>query len=118
MPRDCIGKQVRKPGIPDAKYHVFVRHHTNGVFDGWSKVTLLAYDMGKETWMAHRADVNWLGEEPPAEILSQANRSTIATEGFIFMTFTPENGTTGVVNRVLEEWSVHKASWADVAGET
>jgi len=33
------------------------------------------------------------------------------------MTFTPENGSTGVVKTVEEQWSMHQAGWKDVAGE-
>lgn len=118
LPKHTISRHVRKPGIPDALYHVFVKHYTNGKHDGLSRLTLLAYDMGKETWMAHKSDVNWLDEEPPQEILSQTSRSTIATEGITYLTFTPENGATDVVRRVIDEWSLHKSSWVDVSGDT
>jgi len=112
VPKDLIGRTQRKPGVPDAKYHVLVKH----VSGGWSKVSLLAYDMGKETWMAHKADYNWLDEEPPEDIMSQAIRSIVDTGGSISMTFTPENGTTGVVKTIEAQWSMHKAGWKDVSG--
>ncbi len=117
IPKLLIGDTVRKQGVPDAKYHVFVRH----VSGGFSKITLLAYDMPKETWMGHKADINWLDEEPPEAIMSQAIRSVIDTGGIIFMTFTPENGTTGVVKLIEQPtsgWSLHKAGWKDVSGDT
>lgn len=112
VPKSLIGKAVRKPGVPDAKYHVFVKHVTGG----YSRITFLVYDMGKETWMGHKSNIVWLDEEPPEEIMSQANRSVVDTGGSIYMTFTPEQGTTGVVKNVLEQWSVHKAGWKDVSG--
>jgi len=105
IPKRLIGRAMRKPGVPDAKYHVLVKH----ISGGYSKISMLAYDMGKETWMAHKADVNWLDEEPPEDILSQAIRSIIDTGGVIYMTFTPENGTTGVVKMVQDQWSMHEA---------
>jgi len=113
IPKKLIGRAMRKPGVPDAKYHVLVKH----VSGGYSKISMLAYDMGKETWMAHKADVNWLDEEPPEDILSQAVRSIIDTGGIIYMTFTPENGTTGVVKMVQDQWSMHEAGWKDVVGD-
>ena len=113
VPKDKISKSVRKPGVPDAKYHVFVKH----VSGGNSRITFLVYDMGKETWMGHKSDIVWLDEEPPEDIMSQANRSVVDTGGSIYMTFTPEQGTTGVVKNVLEQWSVHKAGWKDVSGD-
>lgn len=113
IPKNLIVKSVRKPGVPDAKYHVFVKH----VSGGNSRITFLVYDMGKETWMGHKSHIVWLDEEPPADIMSQANRSVVDTGGSIYMTFTPEQGTTGVVKNVLEQWSVHKAGWKDVSGD-
>ena len=112
IPKNLIGKVIRKPGVPDAKYHVYVKH-TSGMY---SKITFLVYDMGKETWMGHKSDAVWLDEEPPEDIMSQANRSVVDTGGIIYMTFTPEQGTTGVVKTVLDQWSVHKAGWKDVSG--
>lgn len=115
IPKYLIGEAMRKPGVPEAKYHVWVKH-TSG---GWSKITLLAYDMPKETWMGHKADINWLDEEPPEQIMSQAIRSVVDTGGIILMTFTPENGTTGVVKLMDSDdtsWSLHKAGWKDVSG--
>ncbi len=113
IPKDCIKSTVRKPGVPDAKYHLLVKHVSGGV----SKLTFLVYDMGKETWMAHKSDYVWLDEEPPEDIMSQAIRSIVDTGGSITMTFTPENGTTGVVKTVQEQWSMHQAGWKDVSGD-
>ena len=118
IPLDCIGKIQKKRGVPDAFYNVRIKHFTNGVFDGWSKVVFLAYEMGPATWMAHKADVTHLDEEPPADILEQAARSGIATGGRVRITFTPESGVTSVVKQIQNDWSLHTAEWADVAGDT
>jgi phage terminase large subunit-like protein len=117
IPKRCIGKIQKKRGVPDAFYNVRIKHHTNGKFDGWSKVVFLAYEMGKATWMGHKADVTHLDEEPPEDILEQASRSSIATGGRIRITWTPENGMTKVVKMVQDKWSMHTAEWKDVAGE-
>lgn len=118
IPADCIGKIQKKRGVPDAFYNVRVKHHDpiTGEFDGWSKIVFLAYEMGKSTWMAHKADITHLDEECPADILEQAARSGIATGGRIRMTFTPENGVTSVVKMVTNDWDLHTAEWKDVAG--
>jgi phage terminase large subunit-like protein len=118
IPLDCIGKIQKKRGVPDAFYNVRIKHHdSDGAFDGWSKVVFLAYEMGKTTWMAHKADVTHLDEEPPMDILEQAARSGIATGGRLRLTFTPESGVTNVVKMVQNDWSLHTAEWKDVAGE-
>jgi len=116
VPKGDIVKTVRKPGVPDAKYHVYVKHYTNGVYDGDSKLTLLAYDMGKEAWMGFPSDIVWLDEEPPEDIMGQATRSIVDRGGSIYMTFTPENGRTEVLINIEENWSIHKGSWMDASG--
>jgi phage terminase large subunit-like protein len=116
IPKDDIGETVRKPGVPDAKYHVYVKHYTNGVYDGNSKLTLLAYDMGKESWMGFACDFVWLDEEPPEDIMGQATRSIVDRGGSIAQTFTPENGRTQVLINIEESWSVHNGSWLDASG--
>jgi len=117
IPKRCIGKIQKKRGVPDAFYNVRIKHHTDGKFDGWSKIVFLAYEMGKATWMGHKADITHLDEEPPEDILEQASRSSIATGGRIRITWTPENGMTKVVRMVQDTWSMHTAEWKDVAGE-
>lgn len=117
IPLDCIGKIQKKRGVPDAFYNVRVKwHDADGNHDGWSKITFLAYEMGKSTWMAHKADVTHLDEECPMDILEQAARSGIATGGRIRMTFTPENGVTNVVKLVANDYELHTAEWKDVCG--
>jgi len=117
VPKNCIGKMVRKPGVPNAKYHISVKHHTNGVYDGDSKITLLAYDMKAAGWMGFPSDLVWLDEEPPEDIMGQASRSIVDRGGSIYMTFTPESGRTAVLRAVEENWSTHKATWMDAAGD-
>lgn len=116
VPLEDIGKIQKKRGVPDAFYNVRTKHYTDGEFDGWSKVVFLAYEMGKATWMAHKADVTHLDEEAPMDIVEQAARSGIATGGRIRFTFTPENGVTDVVKMVQNDWELHTAEWKDVAG--
>ena len=116
VPKSCIGDTVRKPGVPDAKYHVYVKHHTDGIYDGDSKLTLLAYDMGKESWMGFASDIVWLDEEPPEDIMGQATRSIVDRGGSIYMTFTPENGRTAVLQSIEAKWACHNAAWMDASG--
>ncbi len=116
VPKHCIGEKVRKPGIPDAAYHYFVKHHTDGIYDGNSKVTFLAYDIGKEGWMGFPADESWLDEEPYEDIMGQATRAIVDRGGSIGMTFTPENGRTPVLINVEKNWSKHSATWMSASG--
>lgn len=117
VPKADIGKISKKRGVSDAFLHVKVKHYTDDVHDGWSTVTFLAYEMGKATWMGDTIDIFHLDEEPPMDILTQAGRGCIASGGIIYLSYTPENGRTDVVQMVEKEWGFHRAEWKDVAGE-
>jgi len=117
VPKSDIGKISKKRGVADAFLHVKVKHYTNGVHDGMSQVTFLAYEMGKATWMGDTIDIFHLDEEPPMDILTQAGRGCIASGGIIYLSYTPENGRTDVVQKVEKEWGFHRGEWKDVAGE-
>jgi len=103
--------------VTDAYGHAMVKHHTHGIFDGWSTLTFSSYEAGKEAWMGDTIDIYHGDEECKQEILSQMGRGCIATGGRIRMTFTPENGQTDVLMKIKKEWSLHQASFADIAGE-
>jgi len=113
IPRDRIGKRVRKPGIPDALESVLVRHKSGHNVT----VKFKSYDAGKADWMGEPVDFTWLDEEPPPDIYSQALARGIKTRGAILMTFTPENGATGVVlsfmNNLLPGQALYRAGWDD-----
>lgn len=119
IPKKCLNpsKMSLKRGVTDAYSHVLVKHHTDGVFDGYSQLTFSSYAAGKEAWMGDTVDIYHGDEECKMEILSQMGRGCIATKGRIRMTFTPENGDTDVLQKVEKEWSCHHATFADVAGE-
>ena len=119
IPLDCLNQRKisLKRGVTDAYGHVMVKHHTNGVFDGWSTLSFSSYESGKEAWMGDTIDIYHGDEECKMPILSQMGRGCIATGGRIRMTFTPENGETDVLMKVRKDWSHHEATFADVAGE-
>lgn len=113
IPKDCIGKVTRKAGVPNAYEIVSVRH----VSGGWSKVYFKCYEQGPKKFMGYRLDAAWCDEEPPGEIWSQVLRSALATNGFAYITFTPEEGITEVVNGFMEDLqpgqALITATWDD-----
>jgi phage terminase large subunit-like protein len=113
VPISCIGKRTSKPGVPNAYDTVNVKH----VSGGWSKVMFRAYEQGPKKHMGHRIHVGWLDEEPPQDIWSQYGRATIAMNGILYITFTPEQGLTNVVNGFLNDLksgqSIVQATWQD-----
>lgn len=113
VPKDCIGEVVRKPGVPNAYSTALVKH----VAGGWSKVSFRAYEQGPQKHMGLRIDFGWMDEEPPHDIWAQYVRATLATNGVLAMTFTPENGVTKVVHHFMNDIqpgeAMMTAAWED-----
>lgn len=113
VPKDLIGTTSRKPGVPNAFDSVLVKH----ISGGWSKINFRAYEQGPKKFMGHRYNVAWLDEEPDQEIWSQVLRSMFATDGFAYLTFTPEEGVTEVVNGFMNDakpgQALIQAGWED-----
>lgn len=115
VPLEAIGKRTSKPGVPNAFDTVMVKNK----YGTWSKVMFRAYEQGKEKHMGIRINLGWADEEPPTDIWSQYLRATIATNGLLLMTFTPEEGVTEVVNGFMNDikqgQSLINATWNDAA---
>jgi len=113
VPKKFIGEPTRKPGVPNAYDSVLVKH----VSGGWSKVYFRAYEQGAKKFMGYRIDGGWGDEEPPADVWSQMLRGTFATNGILFLTFTPEEGFTNVVHQFVNDLkmgqAVVHAEWDD-----
>jgi phage terminase large subunit-like protein len=97
IPKECIGKTVRKPQVPNAIQSVRVKHFTDGRFDGWSRITFKAFEQGEKKFMGSSVHEVWLDEQPPDELFGQCVTRTANTGGHVSMTFTPEDGVTAVV---------------------
>ena len=113
VPKKCIVKTNRKPGVNNAFDSVLIRH-TSGEN---SEVYFRAYEQGPKKFMGHRYDVAWPDEEPPPEVQSQIARSQFATNGIEYITFTPEEGITEVVRNFLQDLkpgqALKRATWDD-----
>jgi len=114
VPIDCVGRQTRKAGVPDALETVRVKHKSGR----WSVVQFKCYEQGPEKFMGIQAEVAWLDEEPPPAIFSQIQRAGFAkTAAIILLTFTPEKGMTEVVNTLFDRlpmgYAMVQATWDD-----
>ncbi len=111
VPRECIIKTERKPGVPNAKSVALIRH-TSGEN---SSLFFKAYEMGVDKWQGRSVDVVWLDEEPSRELYSQSVTRTLDRRGMVYMTFTPENGMTETVaafmNNIKRGQSLTNATW-------
>lgn len=114
IPRQLIGRMTRKPGVPQALSYAMVRH----VSGGWSKISLMSYEQGYESFMGGRADGSWCDEEPPLSVWSQIQRAVFAKrDAVLYLTFTPEQGMTDVVDQFLnypqKGQATVRATWDD-----
>lgn len=102
IPLDAIKHKSMKRGVADAYDTLTIRHGGGGdVQAGESLVTFKSYDQGREKFQGETLDFVWPDEEPPEDVYTEILTRTNATDGIVFMTFTPLKGMTGVVKRFL-----------------
>lgn len=102
IPKDSI---VNARGIPGLIDKATIRH----ISGGNSIIKFKNYEQGREKWQGETVSVVWLDEEPPQDIYTEALTRTNATNGVVFMTFTPLLGMSQVVRRFLNEPSDDRA---------
>lgn len=84
-------------GVPDCVDTITVKHVSGGI----SRLTFKTYDQGRERWQGETLNFVWFDEEPPASIYTEGLTRTNATQGIVWMTFTPLLGMSDVVKRFL-----------------
>ncbi len=105
VPLAMIGEKTRRRGATGNTYDsVMVQHNDkNGNLNHSSKcentlnlpVSILFYGSPVD-WI-------WLDEQPPSNIYTQCITRTVATNGYVMMTFTPEDAITPVVNQSMND---------------
>lgn len=86
-------------GVQDCVDTIWVRH----VSGGWSTVQLKAYKQGRGIFEGVARHVIWFDEEPPADVWGEALMRTATTNGIAYVTFTPLEGISTVVQGFLPE---------------
>ncbi len=105
IPRETLAaKPKRRAGIKDAIDAVVV-NHTQG---GQSVVQFKSFDQGRAKWQASTVDGVWLDEEPPYDVYEEAVTRTNATNGMVYITFTPLKGMSQVVMRFFQNPGVDR----------
>jgi len=82
---------------PDTLDTLEIRH----VSGGTSWLVLKSYDQRRESFQGTTLDFIWLDEEPPSDIYTECLLRTMTTNGTVFMTFTPLQGWT----KLLDEYT-------------
>ena len=113
IPGELITGTTRKPGIPNALSAFAVKH----VSGGNSVCAFKAYEQGPEAFMGESLDGILLDEEPPESIYSQCLVRVLDRHGVILLTFTPENGSTNLVQAFMVDKKagqiIINATWDD-----
>lgn len=105
VPRHLILSHNASHGVSDAFDIARVRHVSGGV----SSVSFKSYDQGRAKFQAATLDWVWLDEEPPEDVYIESLARITATNGMVYLTFTPLRGLSQVVRRFLYEPSPHRA---------
>lgn len=96
-------------GVTDAYDTVQVKHYTNGIEDGVSTATFKSYEQGRAKFQSGTVDAIWGDEEPPQDVYGEMLARITATNGIIYLTYTPLKGRTEVVMRYMDEPSPDRA---------
>jgi phage terminase large subunit-like protein len=105
IPKDLfVGSPSLARGVTHSYDTIQVRHVSGGV----SVARFKSYEQGREKFQGETLDWLWFDEEPPMKIYSEGLTRTAATHGIVFMTFTPLQGPTEVVNRFIDEPSPYR----------
>jgi phage terminase large subunit-like protein len=99
IPKECLVDVVMARGTPNLLDSVKVRHE-NGEL---SHLTFKAYEKGVAKFAGETLDIVWLDEECELDVYTECLTRTNATNGIVFMTFTPLLGMSKVVSRFLLE---------------
>lgn len=94
-----VGKPSMARGITDGYDTVHVKH----VSGGTSVLRFKSYEQGRAKFQGAPVDVIWGDEEPPMDVYTEMLARLTATDGSIYVTFTPMNGITDLWEHFSKE---------------
>jgi phage terminase large subunit-like protein len=103
------GKPVMVPGGGGCIDTMSVAHETEGKRDGISTATFKSFEQGSEKMQAESVDWVWIDERCSEEIYSELMARTTATDGIVFLSYTPLKGGGELTYRFLNEYSADRA---------
>lgn len=99
IPKESLIEKSLARGVTAAYDTIQVRHASGGI----SVLRFKSYEQGRAKFQGETLDFIWFDEEPDLEIYSEGLTRITATDGMVFMTFTPLKGMSDVVARFLNE---------------
>src|SRR5262249_44069727 len=108
---DLRGWSRASSGVPNLLDHVSVQHHRNAGTaavprfepDGISVIGFKRYDQGRAKWQGATLDFVWFDEEPPEDVYIEGLSRTNATDGIVWITMTPLQGMTALLQSFYDE---------------
>jgi phage terminase large subunit-like protein len=102
-------RPVMIPGGTGGIDTLTTHHATNGARDGQSSATFKSFEMRAEKLQAESIDWIWIDERCSEEIYSELLARTTATDGIVFMSYTPLKGGGELTYRFLNEYSADRS---------
>lgn len=99
VPKDLLKDWSLRHGVADSLDSILVEHASG---EGMSTLGFKSYDQGRDKWQGETLDLVWFDEEPPMDIYMEGLTRTNATDGMVFLTFTPLLGMSTVVSMFIE----------------
>jgi len=124
IPKRCLhGRpKMRQTGVSDVVDYQKVKHKSGGL----STCIFKSYDQGWKKWQGKKVHGAWLdeepckGEQPTAEdyrIYTECQTRIAVNDGILFVTFTPLNGITAIVehfqDKIIKSTFLVNATWDD-----
>ena len=99
------GKPVMVPGGTGSIDTLSVTHETSGARDGVSTATFKSFEQGAAKMQSESVDWIWVDERCPEDVYSELYARTTATDGIVFLSYTPLKGGGELTYRFLNEYS-------------
>lgn len=99
IPRHMLHHRSMRGGTAGAVDTIYVKHTSGGL----STLTLKAYEEGRKSFQGAGLDFVWLDEEPPHTIYVECLLRLTTTAGVLFLTFTPLEGWTTVIDEYMSQ---------------
>jgi phage terminase large subunit-like protein len=111
IPGDDLLEWSRAAGVPNLLDSVTVQHYRNVGTDtepcfekdGVSVLGFKSYDQGRAKWQGATLDFVWFDEEPPEDVYIEGLTRTNATGGIVWITMTPLQGMTALLQSFYDE---------------
>jgi phage terminase large subunit-like protein len=100
---------VMVPGGTGSIDTLSVAHHTDAVRDGISTATFKSFEQGATKMQSESVDWIWIDERCPEDVYSELLARTSATDGILFMSYTPLKGGGELTYRFLNEYSADRS---------